>query len=307
MTSAVVEASGIVKRFGPKPVLNGVSFTVPAKSVFAFLGNNGAGKSTTIRVLTGLLKPDAGTITVLGRNMPRDRKALLRDIGCLVDSPSLYPNLNASEFLSIACTLKNLPMTEIPRVLELVDLQSAARTRLAHFSLGMRQRIALAHALIGRPKLLVLDEPTNGLDPHGIIEIRQLLQRLPELGDCTVFVSSHQLDEVEKVATDVALLQGGRVISQGPIRTLMGEGAVLALDVDDAAVATALLGRHQYDARVTSEHTVEVHGVERRHADRVHALLCANAVRLYESIHKKPSLEEWFLRSTTMRPQENAC
>ena len=312
MTSALIEARGIRKRFGAAQVLNDVSFSVPEGSVFAFLGNNGAGKSTTIRVLCGLLKPDAGAMQVLGRDMPGQRMAVLRHIGCLVDSPSLYPNLNAVEFLSIACLLKGLPRTDIARVLELVGLQSAARTRLAHYSLGMRQRVALAHALMGGPRLLVLDEPTNGLDPHGIIEIRELLRRLPGTAGCTVFVSSHQLDEVEKVATHVALLQDGRVTSQGAIDALTrADGAVLALDVDDAAGAVLVLGRHGYDARISGETgvevRVEVRHVERLQADRVHALLVAGGVRLYQSIHRTPTLEQCFLRSTAPRKQGVVC
>jgi ABC-2 type transport system ATP-binding protein len=304
---AVIELRKVSKRFGARPVLQGLDLVVPGGSVFGFLGNNGAGKSTTIRLITGLLHADGGAVLVGGRDVRRHRIEVLRQVGCIVDGPALYPNLTASEFLRVGCGIKRLPPSEIGRVLEVVNLAGTGRTRIAHFSLGMKQRLALAHALLGQPRLLVLDEPTNGLDPHGILELRTLLRALPARSDCTVFVSSHQLDEVEKMATHVALLQGGVLASQGRVDVLTGMGAgVLDVEIGDAGHAVAVLKARDYDVRQLGATRVEVYRVERSHSDAVHAALVHAGVRLFQSSWRQPTLEQWFLRATANNA-EAAC
>ena len=301
----VIELSNVRKRFGKHQVLDGIDLCVPRGSVFGFLGNNGSGKSTTIRLITGLLHADAGEVRVLGRNIREHRREVLREIGCIVDAPTLYPNLTASEFLQIGCAIKRLPASEIGRVLELVKLAGTGKTRIAHFSLGMKQRLALGHALLGQPTLLVLDEPGNGLDPHGIQEMRALLRELPQAADCTVFVSSHQLDEVEKVATHVALLKDGVVASQGAIAALMASNTgVLQIEIGDAGHAVTVLRALDYDARRTGDTSIEVHRVERDNADAVHASLVHGGARLFGSSYRQPTLEQWFLRSTAQTAAE---
>ena len=296
----VIELRKVSKRFGERAVLRGLDLCVPARSVFGFLGNNGAGKSTTIRLITGLLHADGGEVLVGGRDLRRHRLEVLRQVGCIVDAPALYPNLTAGEFLRIGCGIRRLPASETGRVLELVQLLDAGRTRIAHFSLGMKQRLALAHALLGEPALLVLDEPSNGLDPHGILEMRELLRRLPERAGCTVFVSSHQLDEVEKMATHVALLQDGVLASQGRVDVLTGAGTgVLEVETGDAGHALGVLRACDYDARKLDGTRLEVHRVERAHADRVHATLVHAGVRLFQSTWRQPTLEQWFLGATS--------
>lgn len=298
-TEAVIALRKVAKRFGTRQVLHDIDLQVPQGSVFGFLGNNGAGKSTTIRLITGLLHADAGDLLVLGRDVRRQRMEILRDMGCIVDAPTLYPNLTADEFLRIGCAIKRLPRTEIGRVLDVVQLAGAARTRIGHFSLGMKQRLALAHALLGKPALLVLDEPANGLDPHGIQEIRMLLRSLPDSAGCTVFLSSHQLDEVEKLATHVALLQDGTIASQGPIATLMGaDTGVLSIEAGDAEYAAEVLRGSHYDARKTGSNTLEVHSMAREQAEHVHAMLIHAGVSLFQSIYSQPTLEQWFMRAT---------
>lgn len=301
MTSgAVIALRKVAKRFGTHQVLHDIDLEVPRGSVFGFLGNNGAGKSTTIRLITGLLRADAGDVLVLERDVRRQRMDILRDIGCIVDAPALYPNLTADEFLQIGCAIKRLPRSEIGRVLDVVQLAGAARTRVGHFSLGMKQRLALAHALLGKPALLVLDEPANGLDPHGIQDIRRLLRSLPESAGCTVFLSSHQLDEVEKVATHVALLQDGTIASQGPIASLMGaDSGVLAIEAGDAGRAAEVLRGGRYDARKVGDNALEVHRMAREEAEHVHAMLIHAGISLFQSIYRQPTLEQWFMRSTS--------
>ncbi|TDK33045.1 ABC transporter ATP-binding protein [Luteimonas terrae] len=296
---SAIELRAVDKSFGSHAVLRQLDLQVPDRSVFAFLGNNGHGKSTTIRLITGLASADGGSVHVLGRNIRAQRRQILEEVGCLIDAPSAYPNLTAHEFLSIATRLKRYPDTEIGRVLELVALCCDRRQRIENFSLGMKQRLALAHALVGRPRLLVLDEPTNGLDPDGMQEIRGLLKMLPEHAGCTIFFASHLLDEVEKTATHMALLRHGSVQLQAPIRELVsGLPSALTLDVDAPEHAVDLLRAHGHMADVDGAGIVQMPGVTRDVAGRINRTLVDAGITLYESAHRKPTLEQWFLQTT---------
>ena len=296
MASNVIDMRGVRKAFGEHKVIDGLNLTMPEHSIFAFLGNNGAGKSTVIRMITGLLRADAGAIDVLGLDVRTQRKAILTQIGAIVDAPSLYPNLTAEEFLRIGCTIKGLPWHHIDRVLALVELTGASARLVAKYSLGMKQRLAIAHALLGSPRLLILDEPTNGLDPEGIRDIRRLLKSLPGLTGASVFVSSHNLDEVEKMATHVALLKGGAVRFQAPIAELLAaQAGALSIEVGDAARAQHLLTGAAYTVERTESGRIRVSGIEKHNADRVHALLVHAGIRLYQSVYHTPSLEQWFM------------
>jgi ABC-type multidrug transport system ATPase subunit len=296
MVSHVIQMSGVSKAFGSHRVIDDLSMTVPEHSIFAFLGNNGEGKSTVIRMITGLLRADSGQIEVLGMNVRNERRAILGLIGAIVDAPSLYPNLNAEEFLRIGCIVKDLAPTEVGRVLDLVKLDKTHGRLIGKFSLGMKQRLAIAHALLGSPRLLILDEPTNGLDPEGTLDIRTLLKSLPAITGTSVFISSHNLGEVEKTASHVALLKGGAIRFQAPIDELLAQqSGALAIDVGDAARAHKLLAGAAYQVERLAEGQLRVSGVERHHADRVHALLVHAGIRLYQSVYHTPSLEQWFL------------
>ena len=296
MISHVIQMSGVCKAFGSHQVIDELSLAVPEHSIFAFLGNNGEGKSTVIRMVTGLLRADRGHIDVLGMDVRTQRLAILSKIGAIVDAPSLYPNLNADEFLRIGCIIKDLPLTEVARVLELVKLDKTRGRVIGKFSLGMKQRLAIAHALLGSPRLLILDEPTNGLDPEGTLDIRTLLKSLPAVSGTSVFISSHNLAEIEKTATHVALLKGGTVRFQAPIEDLLAQqSGALAIDVNDIARAHQLLAGAAYQVERTVGGQLRVSGVERHNADRVHALLVHAGIRLYQSVYHTPSLEQWFL------------
>ena len=285
MISHVIQMSGVCKAFGKHKVIDELSLAVPEHSIFAFLGNNGEGKSTVIRMVTGLLRADRGDIDVLGMNVRTERRAILKQIGAIVDAPSLYPNLKAEEFLRIGCIIKDLAPTEVARVLELVKLDKTRGRLIGKFSLGMKQRLAIAHALLGSPRLLILDEPTNGL------------KSLPAVCGTSVFVSSHNLAEIEKTATHVALLKGGTIRFQAPIDALLAQQTgALAIDVGDIARAHKLLSGAAYQVERTEGGQLRVSGVERHNADRVHALLVHAGIRLYQSVYHTPSLEQWFLR-----------
>lgn len=299
MQKMAIQMVDVVKRFGQKEVLKRLNLYVPERSIFAFLGNNGEGKSTAIRVMLGLLQADQGHIHLLGRDITQERLSILQDVGCLVDAPSAYPNLSAQEFLQIACFLKSQPRKEIDRVLEIVGLRAYARQLIAQYSLGMKQRLALAHALIGSPRLLILDEPGNGLDPVGMQEFRQLVADLPMENDCTIFISSHQLDEVEKIATHIALLKGGRVLLQSDMPTLIAqhEGR-LRLIVDNAASARDLLALHFVDQAYTftihDSQTLHIHRLPQDCTHAVNTCLVQANMRLHQAIFEKPNLEQWF-------------
>ena len=238
-----LETSGLTKRFGKAPpAVDGVSMSVPRRAIYGFLGANGAGKTTTLRLVLGLLRPQAGEIRLFGR-APERRS--LAGVGALIETPSPYPHLTGRENLDLSRRLLRLERTEIDRVLAIVDLTHAADRRAGGYSLGMRQRLGIARALLGRPRLLILDEPTNGLDPDGIRDMRELLRRLPEADDVTLIVSSHLLSEVEQIATHVGLLHQGRLLLESPLDRLL-EGAsaveVVTADHNQAALLLARAG-----------------------------------------------------------------
>lgn len=299
MTENVIHLHKVNKSFGSHHVLKDLDLRVPKNSVFAFLGNNGEGKSTTIRLLTGLLRPDSGDIVIMGEHLKEQSVLIKNQLGCIVDSPSLYPQLTAKEFLTIGCKLKCLAKSEIDRVLALVDLQNAKYSQVVHFSLGMKQRLALAHALLGEPKLLILDEPTNGLDPHGMLEIRNLIKSLPSKLNCTVFVSSHMLDEVEKIASDVALLKNGQIQCQESLQDILAkQQGQLILDVSDISQAQKLLQENGHLASVDQDSRLTVNSICKDRIHHINKLIVESDLRLHQATYQQPSLEEWFLQST---------
>ncbi|MBX9859976.1 MAG: ATP-binding cassette domain-containing protein [Sphingomonas sp.] len=228
-----IETLGLVKRFGPTTVLHGVDLAVPEGCVYGFLGPNGAGKSTTMRALLGLIRADAGTIRLLGHDLRRDRRAALRHVGALIEQPALYDHLSGTDNLRLTRIMLGLPSGEEGRVLEVVGLTQAGRKLVGSYSLGMKQRLAIARAIMGTPRLLLLDEPTNGLDPDGIIAMRDLIRDLPNRIGGTVFVSSHLLVEIEQTASVAGLMQGGRLVLQDKVSALLGAQSILRVTVDD--------------------------------------------------------------------------
>lgn len=247
-----IETQALTRRFASGHGVQALDLAVPTGSVYGFLGPNGAGKTTTIRLLLSLLHPDAGEIRLFGEPMTRQSRAPLREVGSMVESPSLYPHLSGYENLEVTRRLLGLPAGRIDEVLHVVGLERDAGRRVRVYSLGMRQRLGIALALLGKPRLLVLDEPSNGLDPAGIIELRTLLQHMAgELG-ITVFVSSHLLSEVEQMASHVGVLHQGRLRFQGTpgeLRERYGDPLVIRC-TDGDAVCTALAAMGEAAQRV---------------------------------------------------------
>ena len=239
----IIETHDLCKQYGNALRVAHLDLDVPEGSVYGFLGPNGAGKSTTLKMILGLVRPTAGDIRVLGKKMDGgSRLAVLRQVGSLIESPSYYGHLTGEENLRIVQTLRGVPEKNIREVLQIVRLDGQRGKRVAHYSLGMKQRLGLAAALLGYPKLLILDEPTNGLDPAGIQEMRELICSLPERFGMTVVVSSHLLSEIDQMADHVAIIREGELVFQDTLEALHGRSRHhLALRTTNNAVARAVL------------------------------------------------------------------
>ena len=239
----IIETHDLCKQYGNALRVAHLDLDVPEGSVYGFLGPNGAGKSTTLKMILGLVRPTAGDIRVLGKKMDGgNRLAVLRQVGSLIESPSYYGHLTGEENLRIVQTLRGVPEKNIREVLQIVRLDGQRGKRVAHYSLGMKQRLGLAAALLGYPKLLILDEPTNGLDPAGIQEMRELICSLPGQFGMTVLVSSHLLSEIDQMADHVGIIREGELVFQDTLEALHGRSRHhLALRTTNNAVARAIL------------------------------------------------------------------
>jgi ABC-2 type transport system ATP-binding protein len=239
-----VETYGLTKRFGQRTAIDGVDLYVPAGRAFGFLGPNGAGKTTMIRMLLGLTNASAGTMSLLGRPVPAERASALQEVGAIVEEPRFHPQLSGRENLRVIAAARGPHVrTRIAPALERVGLSQRADEKVKRYSLGMRQRLGVARCLLADPRLLILDEPTNGLDPRGIQEFREMIRAMVEQEERTVFLSSHLLDEVEKICDAAAIVDRGTVVAQGPIAELAGGRAQdeVIVAVDDADLAERTL------------------------------------------------------------------
>lgn len=242
-----VESHGLSKRFGERWAVSDLDLYVETGSIYGFLGPNGAGKTTTIRLLLGLLHPTRGQVRVFGSDVAADRRRAARFTGALLEARATYDHLTGWENLDSTRRLLGLPRAEIDRVLEAVDMRDAAQRIVGHYSLGMRQRIGLARAMLGNPRLLILDEPMNGLDPDGIREMRDIIRGLPARTGATVFLSSHLLSEVQQTVTNIGLMHDGRLVLQGEIgETLRRVTPEAFIRTSDDAMAARVLIAHRY-------------------------------------------------------------
>jgi ABC-type multidrug transport system ATPase subunit len=238
-TPLALATRGLVKRFGSRVALDGLDLSVPTGVVYGFLGPNGAGKTTTMRILTGLIHADAGSVELLGEPFGRGSRRRLFEVGALIESPAFYPYLSGRENLrALSATGAPTPRGRIDELLEVVGLSDRAGDRVSAYSLGMKQRLGIAATLLSDPRLLLLDEPANGLDPAGIVGMRDTLRKLAAAGK-TVFVSSHILGEVQQLADLVGIIAHGKLISEGPIASLLATGGVIRIRVAPAEVERA--------------------------------------------------------------------
>ena len=305
-----IETHGLVKRFGHRPAVDGIDLEVPRGSVFGFLGPNGSGKTTTIRVLLGLASASSGDIRVLGKEMPQALASVLPDVGALVEGPGLYPFLSGTgNLLRLdAADRHGSSSTRRQRVrdaLERVGLGHAAGKKVRAYSLGMKQRLGLANAMLRPRELLVLDEPTNGLDPQGTREVRNLVRSLAA-GGTTVFVSSHLLAEVEQMCTHVGVMSAGRLVAQGPLDELGAVGqAHVVVQTPDVELASSVLtrlglvpGEAPGTGSLWGTTAVLGTGINGLEPEAIVAALVADGVRVRGFTVENASLEERFVSLT---------
>ncbi len=297
----IIETRALSHHFGAFHAVRGIDLSVPPGAVYGFLGPNGSGKTTTIRILLGLLRPQSGEVSVLGRPMPAARLAIARHTGSMVETPCLYDHLSGFDNIELTRRALGLARRETDRVLEVVELTEFARRRAGGYSLGMRQRLGIARALLGEPKLLILDEPANGLDPAGVLDMRRLIRDLPQRLGVTVFVSSHLLAEVEHIASHVGLMFQGQLIAQSTLGELLSSvEAQLHIGVRDAPRALTRLQAADIDAASDGDDSLIVPLRPGRTPDaaRLNALLVGDGFEVFSLHQHAPSLEDIFLHRT---------
>ena len=229
----IITTEQLTKKYKKFTSVNHVSIHVRRGSIYGFLGPNGAGKSTTMKMLLGLTAPTKGRFIIDGKQFPNDRLKILQEIGSFIEAPSFYANLTGRENLDVIRRILGLGQNTVEDALELVGLSEFGDRLAKKYSLGMKQRLGLAGALLGRPPILILDEPTNGLDPSGIHEIRNLVKSLPDLYDCTILISSHMLSEIELMADDIGILNHGRLLFEGSLDDLRHNARQTGMSADN--------------------------------------------------------------------------
>ena len=298
----VIETHDLCKSYNGRTVVDHLNLTVPQGCVYGFLGPNGAGKSTSMKMLLGLVHPTGGSVELLGHTMNEtNRIPLLRQTGSLIESPSGYLHLTARENLAIVADLKGVAHKDIDRVLEIVHLTADAHRKVGQYSLGMKQRLGIAMALLGSPKLLILDEPTNGLDPAGIQEMRSLIAAMPQTTGATVLISSHLLGEIEQMVDQVGILNHGKLLFEGSLQQLQkhSRGGIL-LRVLDVSKALAVLNEQGMQAAARTEEP-DVVLLPPQDDAALAALVCALAERgagVVGLTAQTKSLEDIFLSLT---------
>lgn len=295
----IIETHDLCKQYGNALRVAHLDLNVPEGSIYGFLGPNGAGKSTTLKMILGLVQPTAGSIRVLGKQMNRtNRLAVLRQVGSLIESPSYYGHLTGEENLRIVQTLRGVPEKSIREVLQIVRLDDQRGKKVAHYSLGMKQRLGLAAALLGYPRLLILDEPTNGLDPAGIQEMRELICSLPGRFGMTVVVSSHLLSEIDQMADHVAIIREGELVFQDSLEVLHGHSRHhLALRTSNNAVARSLLAGQSVTCREEEGYLI-LPILPDETAAQLTRFLAENRLGVVRLEERQKSLEDIFLELT---------
>lgn len=296
-----IETSNLTYHFTQgDPVVNTLNLQVPYGSIYGFLGQNGAGKTTTLRLLLGLLKKQEGSISVFNAPFEKNRVATLAQIGSLIESPSFYAHLSATDNLRILQKVYQCPKERITEVLEIVGLQNVKNKKVNQFSLGMKQRLSIAIAILHNPKLLILDEPTNGLDPNGIIEIRELIRRINTEFGITVVISSHLLAEVEKLVTHVGIINKGSLLFQGTLKDLNDKQAhttSINIITDNNSKATDILVATNIQVSFKGD-AISIAKVDNPTTAAVIKQLVDNNISIYEVATTKNDLESIFMHLT---------
>ncbi len=294
-----LETEGLCAAFGRHRVLHDLALHVEEGRIYGFLGRNGAGKSTTIRLFLKLLRPSAGRIRIFGRDLGNDYRSCLRQIGAMVEAPGLYDHLSGYDNLRVAQILRGLPEGSIREALDLTGLAPDAQRPVGQYSLGMKQRLGLAWALLGRPRLLILDEPINGLDPAGVREVRELLHSLRDERGVTVFLSSHILSEVEQLADRIGIIHEGRLLAEEDCGAEGNDSLRVRIRCARGAQVTQVLARLDWVAGVTAVGSDQVQAdVAKSRAAELNTLLIKAGLPIGEFSWAQSTLEDYFLSLT---------
>lgn len=283
-----------------QPVLDNINITVPAGSIYGFLGPNGAGKTTTMRLLTGLLPQQGDHIQFFNQSLSTQLPNLFHRVGCLIETPSLYLHLSGLDNLRLVARMKDIDEKKAEPVLTTVGLQKAAHRKAGQYSLGMKQRLAIAIALLNDPQLLMLDEPVNGLDPNGMVEMRELMKELNREKGITIFISSHLLHEVEKMCTHIGIIHKGKIRFEGKISELShanGSGPQIILTVAHAEKWLPILTEHYSDGQVITSDKISISIKKREDAIDINRILVQAGAPVAE-LKIQDNLEDWFMQIT---------
>lgn len=298
MNKYVIKTRNLIKTHGKINSVDNLNLEVPKGSIYGFLGPNGAGKTTTIKMLLGLTRPNNGQIEIFNEDLLKYRSSILSRIGSLVESPSYYGHLSGYKNLEVIATMLGVKKSKIDEVLRLVRLTKDAQKPVKHYSLGMKQRLGIASALIGSPKLLILDEPTNGLDPSGIQEIRELIIEMPKQFGITVMVSSHLLSEINAMATHVGIINQGKLVFQDKLEILQGENkSQLYLEVGNPKLAYMQLKNQGWEVK-NNANGLLVNSINRKDIARIVESLVIEKNLIYKVNEHTRSLEDIFLNLT---------
>ena len=300
---SVIKVHELSKNFGSLQAVNALSFEVQAGEVFGFLGQNGSGKSTTIRMLLSLIYPSSGNIELFDLPLQDNRNKIAERVGAIIERPDLYPYLTAKEHLELFAKLSKQKITkdQIAKTLEQVGLSLRSADKVNTFSLGMKQRLGIAIALVHNPDLIILDEPTNGLDPQGIADIRHLIQNLSKQEGKTVLVSSHLLSEIEQVASQILIIHQGKKVAMGPTQTLLDPNkAIIHIVTQHDEQALSILGISKYAQNIMQRKDGIFLSIATSEIPALHQFIVAANISLM-SFELKRSLEDYFLQITSMQ------
>lgn len=298
MDNLIISTTNLTKKYKKNTSVDGIDLKMNRGEIYGFLGPNGAGKTTTIRMLLGLIKPSRGSIEIFGQSLKRNRINILQRVGSLVESPSYYGNLTGYENLETVRRLRGLPEKRVHEVLDIVRLTKVANRLAKEYSLGMKQRLGIAAALLSQPDLLILDEPTNGLDPAGIQEIRELIKELPGRQGMSVLISSHLLSEIDQMATQVGIINEGKLIFQDSIDTLrQKQKPLLKIGVNDIHEANSVLKNNGLAPQMQNE-ALWISETAPEFVSEINSILVHSGVSVYRLEEVKRTLEDIFLDIT---------
>ncbi|WP_374964500.1 ABC transporter ATP-binding protein [Lysinibacillus sp. RS5] len=296
MSDYIIETVDLCKKYKTTYAVKDLNLKVKKGEIYGFLGPNGSGKTTSIKMLLGLIKATSGSVTLFGKKLESDRNNILKKVGALVESPSYYGHLTGYENLKIIQRMLNVPEGRIEEVLNIVRLTNAKNQLVKQYSLGMKQRLGIAIALLGKPELLILDEPTNGLDPAGIHEIRDLIKSLPVIEGITILISSHLLSEIDQMATQVGIISDGNLIYQDSIEVLRNmDNPHIKIRVNNSNKAKSILEEKTNHHIEVDKNDLLISKTDDDHISVVNSILVNSNISVYRIEEVRSSLEEIFL------------